>query len=166
MTLQDLGNIGEFVAAIATVLTLIYLALQVRHNTRGLDQNNALLRMSFDNEIRREGNDLRSAIASDADLAAIWRRGLAGDVDLDPVETARFSLLMVSITAMLRAQFDAQRSGLFETDRGEYLRAIVATPGFRKWWARPRVLKSSSDFVEYVESLPSRRESSLGRSAV
>ena len=34
MTVQDLGSIGEFVAAIATLATLIYLALQIRQNTK------------------------------------------------------------------------------------------------------------------------------------
>ncbi|HVH18917.1 MAG TPA: hypothetical protein VNF72_11495 [Myxococcota bacterium] len=33
MTLQDLGSIGEIVGAIATVATLIYLAIQIRANT-------------------------------------------------------------------------------------------------------------------------------------
>ena len=33
MTLQDIGNIGEFVAAVATLATLIYLAVQIRQNT-------------------------------------------------------------------------------------------------------------------------------------
>ena len=33
MTIQQLGSIGEFVAAIATLATLIYLALQIRRNT-------------------------------------------------------------------------------------------------------------------------------------
>ena len=34
MTLEDLGSIGELVAAIATVLTLIYLAIQIRTSNR------------------------------------------------------------------------------------------------------------------------------------
>lgn len=36
MTVEQLGNIGEFVAAIATVITIIYLAFQLRQNTRAL----------------------------------------------------------------------------------------------------------------------------------
>ena len=36
MTIQDLGSIGEFVAAIATVATLVYLAIQIRSNTAAL----------------------------------------------------------------------------------------------------------------------------------
>ena len=32
MNLEDLGNIGELTAAIATIATLVYLALQIRQN--------------------------------------------------------------------------------------------------------------------------------------
>ena len=34
MTLEDLGNIGEFVGAIAVVMSLLYLAIQIRQNTK------------------------------------------------------------------------------------------------------------------------------------
>ncbi len=33
LSIQDLGSIGELVAAVATIATLIYLAIQIRHNT-------------------------------------------------------------------------------------------------------------------------------------
>ena len=33
MTLEDLGNLGEFIASIGVLITLIYLALQIRQNT-------------------------------------------------------------------------------------------------------------------------------------
>ena len=33
MTLGELGSLGEFLAAIATLATLIYLAVQIRQNT-------------------------------------------------------------------------------------------------------------------------------------
>jgi hypothetical protein len=33
MSLEDLGNIGEFVAAAAVIVSLIYLAMQIRQNT-------------------------------------------------------------------------------------------------------------------------------------
>ena len=37
MNLRDLGNIGEFVGAIAVVVSMVYLAIQVRRNTQSLD---------------------------------------------------------------------------------------------------------------------------------
>jgi hypothetical protein len=36
MSLEDLGNIGEFVAAVAVIVSLIYLAVRIRQNTRVL----------------------------------------------------------------------------------------------------------------------------------
>ena len=159
MTLQDLGSLGELVGGIAVVVSVVYLAIQIRHNTRGLDQNSDLMRLSFENENRRDALLFRSAIVADPELTEIWRRGLAGDADLDPVDSARFHLLRVSISAMLRGQFDAQRRGLFDDNRGEFLRGVVATRGFREWWARLGETISSSDFAEFVESLPDRRES-------
>ena len=48
-TTQLLGNLGEFVGAIAVVVTLAYLAMQVKHskeavtaNTKSLDENRKL----------------------------------------------------------------------------------------------------------------------------
>ena len=34
MTIQDLGSVGEFVAAIATLVTLAYLSFQIRQSTK------------------------------------------------------------------------------------------------------------------------------------
>jgi hypothetical protein len=36
MSLEDLGNIGEFVAAVAVVVSLVYVAVQIRQNTRSV----------------------------------------------------------------------------------------------------------------------------------
>ena len=36
MSLQDLGNIGEFIGAVGVVASLIYLALQIRQNTKAV----------------------------------------------------------------------------------------------------------------------------------
>ena len=39
---QLLGNLGEFFGAIAVVATLGYLAVQIRQNTRSMDENRRL----------------------------------------------------------------------------------------------------------------------------
>ncbi|MDH3223816.1 MAG: hypothetical protein OEO23_08870 [Gemmatimonadota bacterium] len=38
MSVQDVGSIGELVAAIGTVAILIYLSIQVRHNSRASNE--------------------------------------------------------------------------------------------------------------------------------
>ncbi len=37
MDLTQLANLGEFIGGVAVLVTLIYLALQVRQNTRALE---------------------------------------------------------------------------------------------------------------------------------
>ena len=36
LSLEDLGNIGEFVSAVAVVVSLLYLAMQIRQNTKSV----------------------------------------------------------------------------------------------------------------------------------
>ena len=40
VSLQDVGSIGELIAAIATVATLIYLTIEIKHNSRALERSN------------------------------------------------------------------------------------------------------------------------------
>lgn len=54
MTLEDLGNVGEFVSAIAVVLSLIYVALQIRQNTRHLRASNYQQILVASVEFRRD----------------------------------------------------------------------------------------------------------------
>ena len=39
---QLLGNYGEFIGAIAVVITLVYLSMQVRHSKELLERNQAI----------------------------------------------------------------------------------------------------------------------------
>ena len=36
MPIQELGSIGELIAAVATIFTLVYLAFQINQNTRAV----------------------------------------------------------------------------------------------------------------------------------
>jgi hypothetical protein len=153
VTLQDIGSIGELVGAIATVATLAYLAIQIRHNSRGLDQNSDLMRMSFENQLRGEGQQLRALIASDAELASIWRAGLAGAPELDRSQRDRFELLIVNVLNMLKAEYDGLMRGLATDHRATYLFIIARSPGFREWWQRHRDSGRDIEFARWVDSL-------------
>jgi hypothetical protein len=161
VTLQDLGNLGELVGGAAVVVSLVYLAIQIRHNTRGLDQNTELMRLSFEEAIRREAVGYCATIASKADLADVWVGGLAGEARLDRVESARFELLMVAAVAILRAQFDAHQRGLYPENRGAFFRFVAGTPGFQEWWGRRGTL-DDREFAAYVESLSSASGTASG----
>ena len=39
MTILELGALGEFIGSIAVVITLIYLSMQIRQNTKSMEEN-------------------------------------------------------------------------------------------------------------------------------
>ena len=83
MTIQELGSLGELVAAIATVVTLIYLATQIRHNNKALaEATSASVNASY--------ASINARISSDAEFAELFLRGRRDLASLDPVELERF----------------------------------------------------------------------------
>lgn len=80
MTIQDLGSIGELIAAIATVATLAYLAVQIRQNT--LSNRDANVRTTHDMILR-----VNSAVIDNPEMADLLLCGSAGPENLDPAES-------------------------------------------------------------------------------
>ena len=68
MTIQDLGSLGELLAAVATLATLGYLAVQVRQNTESI-------RASTVQAMFEASAGLHDLCAADSDLGRIFLRG-------------------------------------------------------------------------------------------
>ena len=99
MDIMELGAIGELVGGVAVLVTLIYLAVQMRDARRLLDEQSvatgaATLYTAFD-PVYRAGN------------APIFRRGIQGDPLNDPDEAYIFEMLMYrqagAVTMLARA---------------------------------------------------------------
>jgi len=131
MTIQELGSLGELIAAIATVVTLIYLATQIRHNNKALAE-------ATSGQLNASYSSINSRISSDAEFAELFIRGRKDIGSLDPVELERFrafiqDILNVSVYAdglqfshrVQTLHFDAFNviSGLYHTYPG--IRAVV-----------------------------------------
>ena len=72
MSIQDLGALGELVAAIATIVTLLYLALQIRRNTKA-----QIAATEFSSDERNQQYML--AFMQDPAIAELVLRGNAGE---------------------------------------------------------------------------------------
>lgn len=84
MELDTLAKLGEFVGGMFVVISLVYLAYQVRQNTRSLRSENyarALERMST----------LQSRLSVDPELHHVFMVGSEEPVRLSRAERARFS---------------------------------------------------------------------------
>lgn len=151
LSLEDLGNIGEFIAAIAVLITLIYLAFQIRQNTRQIKQNTQSLRLAAQHSFKRDSQDLRLMLVQDAEATRILSAGLGGVSSLDQDERGRFNLLLAVIFDHLQFAFQRREEGLVEWDAQEaVIRSYVFQPGVQEWWNTGKVILDAP-FVRYVE---------------
>ncbi len=142
MTLQDIGSIGELIAAIATVATLIYLSIQVRHNSNALKRSNEFAQAGSIHDITLLFNELNWRLASDGGLADIYTRALAGS-DLDPTEATRFVAFLNTYIATIENLVGQQslELGYTELDSSSALhlfaplvRELLETKDGARWW--------------------------------
>ena len=148
MTIQDLGSAGEFVAALATLITLIYLALQIRTNTR-------IIQAESQRGHANTSNVLAATLGANKEAASIFRRGLSEPDTLDPDERIQFAFLFIPLVTQAHNAFQDYHLGITDEERFEavadHVITMLKTPGGRNWWK----FNSSAhlpEFRAYVEA--------------
>ena len=149
MTIQDLGSIGELIAALATVGTLAYLALQIRQNTRSI-------RVSTFHESASRSADFSRAIAERKDLARIYRIGLGGMDQLeDDDDRVRFMMLLSTLFRQYEDLFFQYQAGTASSESWDAwrnsLRFTLSNPGFPPFWDVRRFAFTES-FRQFVDA--------------
>jgi len=131
MTIQDLGNIGEFVAAIATVATLVYLAIQIRSNT-------AAVRSAAAQSVHEAFASWYHLLAADAELAQLVTDGLRDYSSLSETDRARFVATFMAFLSNCQDAFIKWREGSLSPElwRGWELvmMNLVNAPGGKDFW--------------------------------
>jgi hypothetical protein len=130
MNWVSIGIIAEVVAALAVIISVIYLATQIRQQTRS-SQAEAL-------RGNVEGDAALLAIAQDAELAKIFVSGLRSFSSLDSVESIRFSFVFGSMIGSAARHFRNVEFGLcseaeFKAHNVGHL-ALLETPGGSAFW--------------------------------
>jgi hypothetical protein len=90
MDWNALGAIGEIIGALAVFLTLGYLAVQIRQNTK------AVRASALDSSVSAV-NNVRVAIFQSSEVTALYQEGLVNPEELGDGERERFRLLMHTI---------------------------------------------------------------------
>jgi hypothetical protein len=135
-TTQLLGNLGEFFGAIAVVVTLIFLTLQVRQNTRQI-------RRAEMNAASTQFSVPRMAIVNDRNLAELMTKATHSPDEIDQVDQLQLDMwLGEQMNAMFHA-WDRSHSGSFEKEFWETttrpgLAQILTVAAASKWWDQNR----------------------------
>lgn len=97
MNWDAISAIGDMIAAIAVVISLIYLAIQVRQNTRQISRSIKTAQLSAFERNVESGNRTREFLLVNPELFALYRKGWKSYQGLDAGEKARFNLILRNI---------------------------------------------------------------------
>jgi hypothetical protein len=148
MNLSDLASIGSLVSGVAVLVSLIYLALQVRQaekNQRALMNQGTAARVA----------ESILGFAQPA-LSAISTRVQSGDIDFSAQEVNQLRMMLRVSLLSLQDSLVQHRAGMidpvtFENSVGA-LRSSLALPAYRAVWMRYR-LSYASEFAAFVDDL-------------
>ena len=147
MNWDAIGAIGEVLGAIAVVVTLIYLALQVRQNTDALKLGTA-------HNTTTELADVNLFPSGNHEIADIFLRGLEDIEDLERVERLRLygyfhKYCRTQENVHYQFTHNALEAELFEGITIQFI-SVMSMPGPRHYW-QARKYWYNQKFQVYVD---------------
>jgi hypothetical protein len=147
MNWDAIGAIGEVVGAVAVFITLVYLTLQIRQNTRSV-------KAAAVQSVMSSASSTYSALAYDAEMSRIYWDGLNDFKSLPHDERRRFATYMASTLKPVESMLVQTRLGTldyddWEGDRRELVRHF-SQPGMRTWWEKGEAA-FGSELVEFIK---------------
>jgi len=114
------------------VVSLLYLAVQIRQNTRSV---RASTYQAFSETFR----EFRNLLVANERLGALWARGLRSRSELSEAERGQFDVLLMNFLRGVEVSFYQQANGLLDDDfySGWIDEALLIwrLPGARDWWS-------------------------------
>ena len=149
MDITILAAWGEFLGGIAVVVSLVYLASQIRQNSRLLKNSTAATMGDADLA-------MGSLLAADPKLSAILAKGLEDPASLSADDRLRFGVVVdMTMRAFLRSHVFAQAGGIeasiWQTEVRSY-GGMMQSPGGQTWWSENRSM-FSDDFGKFLDGL-------------
>lgn len=133
MSIQDLGSMGELVSAIAVVLSLFYVAKQIKDNSKQTQRNTAAV-------IAGLAQDGFEPIYSHPENLRIWHVGRLRPDELTADELETFAMFMTRQIWNYENAVSAYEEGTYEDELFQGLSAYYASllncPGGELWLER------------------------------
>ena len=151
MNLEILDTLTRVIGAMAVIITVIYLAVQIKRNTRATHSQT----YQFATQALAE---FATTVGQNKETARIFATGMASPNKLNENEYHQFAYLGVGLIRRYENVFFQHQSGLIDDDfwcgHRENLLWFYHQPGFQKMW-KERRLGFSNSFRDFLESTSS-----------
>ncbi len=149
LDITTLAAWGEFIGGIAVVVSLIYLASQIR-------QNSKLLQVSTTVALGDSDIEFAKLMIEDPEMSRIFEDGAAARDALSDAQRRKFDAFLRMIVATFQRNFFVEQDGALKASlwEGEIRGTtfILRQPGSRRWWDEWR-FTFSDEFGEFVDGL-------------
>jgi hypothetical protein len=151
MSLQQLSDLAQIIGAVGLILSLVFVGLQIKHNTAALQRNEH-------NSTMAQWTVIRQAIATNRDIAELMTAGLRGESALDAADQLRLEQMLqeyawASFHIWDRTQRGVFPQGTFEATAGVMLCDLLRTPRGGAWWASGKDRGFIRAFVADVDAV-------------
>ena len=151
MSFQQLADLAQIVASIGVIVSLIFVGLQIRHNTGALQRNEH-------NATMAQWTVIRMAIAKDRDIAELMTAGLHGERPMDAADQLRLEQMLAehawaSFHIWDRTQRGVFPKGTFEATAGVMMCDLLRTQRGEAWWRSAKHVGFIPGFVADVDAL-------------
>jgi hypothetical protein len=148
MDLEALAHLGEFLSGVVVIVSLVYVAVQVRQNTRA--QRTDTYARALDRIAQ-----IQARLSEDGQLTEILHRGLVDLGRLSATERIQFTWIFYEMFGAFEFIYHQNRSTALPDEVWPRWSATLlwwlAFPGVRSWWdARPTPFTPS--FTAFVEA--------------
>jgi hypothetical protein len=144
---EAISAIGQIVGAIAVVISLIYLAREIRSNARATRRTE--MRSTLDAVTR-----FAQQVATHPDLAELRNRGFQDLESLEGTDRARFNSYMHALFRIVEDAYYQRLEGHLDPHRWRGLEAVLsevmALPGVQAWWRSSSRFFGGEDFANYI----------------
>ena len=161
MSIQDWGAIGEIVGALAVVASLIYLAMQIRQNTRQISMTLESAKLAAFERTVESSNHAREVLITNPEVADLFLKGLADYRNLPSSDKFRCNMLFRNLFSAIQGGYIRQLTMGADAEQMEgtrkMLETLIENPGVRQWleevetdW-RPEFAKVVADCTQAID---------------
>lgn len=142
--------IAEIIAAVAVVISLVHLGIQIRQ-TRIQS-----IKESMD-KITKERADFIKLLATETELSEIIASGLSGNFKLKPKEYFRFTSYLYYLFVQLELGFRKWKRGHIDEELwnawNDAVKWWIRCPGTRTWWQKNPAGGFTPEFENYINHI-------------
>jgi len=151
MSFEQISYFAQIVASVGVIASLIFVGLQIKHNTGALQRNEH-------NSTMAQWTVIRMAVAKNRDVAELMTVGLHGEHALDAADQLRLEQMLAEYAWAAFHIWDRTQRGIFpkgtfESTAGPLLCGLLRTARGGAWWRSAKHTGFIPSFVLDVDAV-------------